>query len=414
MVQAQYYKCSTFLVEKRWSCESKAIFFFLNIFFFVFFDIIGISTITRITMKPFQEYFSQTQFESYVAANFKDPDFVLAKALHSFLQDNHLLKPFLNHQTHITNFGYSWDKYLNNTLDERETHRLMHDIIAKLIFGTSFGKDNIEECYIKVRDSMNSGNLLYFYLPEAYDFESGERFNILFKNWEPCLLKFVPGEDWKSGKHIIAPEEPIQKLMEKQIEFKTGNLLVADWFKIAEFNKAVDGKESGFSEFDINCEKGRIEQSLHYLEKFNFIYNTSYAGATIFKNGDKYLFLNEKDDLNLPKEYKKKGYVFQELRALCIIEKEQLISIVGEEIVEKYLKENDVVSLKVNPGIYSFTLSSHPHFIKKNWKDLVSSEPPENLADITEFMEDKNFSPILILQSSQLTPKKFSKPRKKI
>lgn len=365
-------------------------------------------------MKQFQEYFSQAQFEDYIAADYKDTDLVLAKALHSFLQDNQLVKPFLNHNTHVTNFGYSWEKYLNNNLEEQEIHRLMHSIIEKFVFGTKYDKKTTEEHYTKITDSINAGNLLYFFLPEAYDFESGETFRLLFKNWQPCLLKYVPGEDWKSGQHIIAPEEPIQKLMEKQIEFKTGNLLIADWFKIASFNKAVDGNESGFSKIDINCEKGRIEQSLHYLENFNFISNTSYAGATIYKKGDKYLFLNEIEDLNLPEGYKNKGYVSQEFRALCIIEKEQLESIVGKEVVEEYLKENDsVISLKVNPGIYSFTLSSRPHYLKKNWKEFVSSEPPESLEDITELMEDKNFSPILILQSSRLTPKKVSTPRKK-
>lgn len=364
-------------------------------------------------MKSFNEYFSLDDYRKIYGQEIKDMSLdEVYKALDLFLTENKILKPFTNHKTHRTNFGYSFDNYLNNNYKEYEKKRVLEGIIDKTICSLTFSKKTLEESYNSLIEKVNSGNFSPFELVgELYDFESGERFNFSMKNWEPTLVIYIPGENWTDrGRFEVAQEEVIEKVLEKQIEFKTGNLIVADWFKFKEFNDLVDQN----NKFDINSEKGRIEQAEFYLNNFNFIHSTAWNSSEVYQDGDTFLFIQSNDELNLPSSYKNKGYVHKELRAISIIEKEQLIDLIGDEqIVNKYLEssKNEYVKLKVKPGTYTFTLSSGPEFIKESFPNLESSQNDENKEKITQLMKDENFKPTLILQALSLKPTKKNKMR---
>lgn len=359
-------------------------------------------------MKIFQEYFSIEDYKEIYAQEIKNINLDKAyESLHLFFKENDILKPFTNHKTHRTNFGYAFDKYLNNTFEDYEKKRVLEGLMSKSFYFISSSNRTLEESYNILMERVNTGNLHPFDLSgDVYDFESGKRFDISITNWKPTLVTYIPGKKITDrGRFEVVHEESIDKVIERQIEFKTGNLIVADWFKIQEFTDLVDKD----NKFDVNSEKGRIEQAQFYLNNFNFIHSTAWNSSDIYQDGDTFVFVQPNDELNLPSSYKHKGYVYKELRAISIIEKEQLIELLGnEEIVNNYLKESkhDYVKLKVKPGIYSFTLSSGPEFIRESFEKLDSAQTEVNKEQINTLLKDKNFKPTLILQSLSLKPSK--------
>lgn len=359
-------------------------------------------------MKQFQEYFSIDNYKEIYGQRIKDINTdKVYEALDLFFRENGILKPFTNHKTRKTNFGHALTNYLDNNFKEYEKKRVLEGFLNNSIYSLATSNKSLDETYNILVDLVNKGNFHPFDLSgDIYDFESGERFYMSVTNWEPTLVTYIPGKKLTDrGRFEVASEESIDKVIERQIEFKTGNLIVADWIKIKEFTDLVDAT----NKFDINSEKGRIEQAQFYLDNFNFIHSTAWSSSDIYQDGDTFVFVQPNDELNLPSSYKHKGHVYKELRAISIIEKEQLIKLIGnEEIVNKYLNDstNDYVKLKVKPGVYSFTLSSGPEFIKESFKNLNSSQHDENKDKINNLLKDENFKPNLILQSLSLKPSK--------
>lgn len=364
-------------------------------------------------MQSFKEFFTQDELIATVTSlkeknedNIEDSE-VFYNAIDQFLTVNNLKNPFLNHKNYETNLGYKWNAYINGKLNKSETANLFHNFFYKIIIRSfSMNNDDIEKTYNQIISTFDSGNFNQYELPEMYDFQKGKTFNVDFKNWVPRLLQFVPGPDWKSCSYILAPDIDVQNYVEKDIEFKTGNLLVADWFRIPEFNALVNTNEL---HFDVNSNEGRLQQSIHYLNNFNFISNTSYYNSTILQKNDEYIFGYYNDEHSLPSEYKEKGYVSKELRAISIIEKEHLEDLVGVKAVEDLLSNQDITPLKVTPGIYKVCLSSSSEYLKKNWKDIGLEDDENNLST---FIEKEYLIPALVLKGIDIKPE--NKKRKKI
>lgn len=359
-------------------------------------------------MKEFKEYFSLQELQTLLNSENKyDEMEPLYHALDKFLTENNLVKPFTNHNTHRTNFGFYWENYIAGTIEDYQKNRMLGDVIDKFVFMRIFYEEDVHKAYEKLNDKINQGNFQPFDLGDMfYDFESGENFKLAVKNWQPSLVKYIPGETLTSpGRFELAKEELVQKVIEGQIEFKTGNLIVADWFKIKEFTDTVDKDNN----FDVNCEKGRIEQAQYYLDKFNFIHTATWNSSDLYQKGDTFVFTSFDEDFECPKGYLEKGHVDKELRALSIIEKEHLVEIVGSpKKVDEYLnkKPYGVLELKVTPGTYTFTMASAPEFIRREYNNLESAQTEENRAEISCLLENKHFKPVLLMQGLELSPKK--------
>lgn len=359
-------------------------------------------------MKEFKEYFSLEELQTLLTSENKyDEMGPLHHALDKFLTENNLVKPFSNHNTHRTNFGYYWENYIAGTIEDYQKDRMLGDVIDKFVFMRIFYEKDVQKAYDKINEKINQGNFQPFDLGDIfYDFESGENFKMAIKNWEMSLVKYIPGETLTSpARFELAKEEPIQKVLEGQIEFSTGNLIVADWFKIKEFTEAVDKD----NHFDVNCEKGRIDQAKYYLDKFNFIHTATWNSSDLYQKGDTFVFTSFDEYFECPEGYKEKGHVDKELRALSIIQKEHLMELVGsEQKVNDYLEKEPygVLQLKVTPGTYTFTMASAPEFIRKEYANLDSAQTEENRLEISQLLDNKHFKPVLVMQALQLTPKK--------
>lgn len=357
-------------------------------------------------MKEFKEYLSRQEFHDIFTTKESEGKEVVHQALDKFLTENNLLKPFTNHETHRTNIGYYWESYLSGKIEDYQKKRLFSAIIDKYAFGkyALYYEQNEEKAYNLLNEKINQGNFEPFELIDTlYDYESGEEFMLLINNWTPSLVNLIPGETYHENSFELAQPEPIQKVIEAQIEFKTGNLIVADWFRIEEFTKTVD---TGVR-FDANCEKGRIEKAKYYLENFNFIHTSADNDSYLYQKDNTFVFAQYDENFDCPEGYEEKGSVIRDLRALSIIEKEHLIEIVGsQEKVQMFLNGYGSMELSVKPGTYTFTLSSSPNRIKKEFKKLDSAQTKESKKEVSQLLKDKHFQPTLIMQALELKPEK--------
>lgn len=354
-------------------------------------------------MKEFKEYFPIEELEKIIHSKNKyEQPSSLHEALDKFLTENQLLKPFTNHKTHRTNFGYYWESYLNNNnkMEDYQKERVLSGIIDKFLFMRVFYEEDIQKAYEILNTKINQGNFQPFDLMDSlYDFESGEDFKLVLKNWEPSLVRYIPGKTLQErARFELAPEEEVKKVLEAQIYFKTGHLIVADWFKIDEFTQKVDQDKYSF---DVNSAKGRVQQAQYYLDNFNFIHTSAWSDSYGYQKDGLFVFTSYDEDFNPPKGFQELGRVDKELRAISIIEKEQLIKLVGsEKKVDDYLKEysNCILELQVTPGTYTFTLSSSPELIKEEMAKIESVQLEENQKEVQKLLKKKHFQPNLIMQ----------------
>ena len=243
----------------------------------------------------------------------------------------------------------------------------------------------IKEKYEKLADKVTNGNFERWDLSEdnCECHECGQRLRCIAKNWQIAFAVLNTRNDVFG---LYKPESCIDKnVIELPIIFKTGELLMADWFRIPEFTKAVEfNKDNSQS---INNGAGRIASTKNNLELGFISVVLGNCSPEVFQH-DNNLVFGHIDD-NVPKvanKFKSKGSICTDLWATTIIEKDQLISIVQTEgklgleesskKVNDYLKENDIQTVQVTPGDY--ILKFHSNY--NNFSKMIENEDlPENM-----------------------------------
>ncbi len=279
------------------------------------------------------------------------------KLIH-FLKDiakNDQIKLSSNSENHDSNNLNYFRNLLNNKLSQDEEKDLSY------VFSTYIGMeisqvinnlDKLEENYEKLIEKINGGNFAHYELNGTCPcFGCGENIKLIIKNW-----KVIPGS-FKLNEQKKYEFKPLEncvedKLYEVKVEFKTGKLFMADWFRIEEFTKAVQYDGS------INSIKGQIKSTEH-AAKLGFItVHVGNSSPTIYQKGEEFLFGYQKENMN--HEYHEKGYICTDLWNVTIIDKLTLIEIIAQkvgeekaqELVKNYIKENGLKPINVSPGTY--------------------------------------------------------------
>lgn len=407
-------------------------------------------------MKHFNEYFSFDQFMKVVNAtiekrkeketnynpNIETPyDLIrhnnLLVPIHNFLQDynkEYGLLPIENGVGHSVNLSYFWDNFRENNINKKGytkeenikfDSRELGQLLSKELFFPFYinEKDIIseefwQERYTTLANQLNEGNFEHFRLPDScYCFECGANFKLELKNWQPQLLEMVlvhEDQDWWKNKYEYnpAPECAVPHIVNLEVEFPSGNLLVTDWFRMEEFTNTVDLKGAFDDKYDVNCALGRIEQSTHYAKDFNFISTPGGGMPNIFKNGNSIIVGNYDEEDNssevkkFKKSYKKSGRVDCMLRAVTIIDSDQLIKILSinsdtdtaTQLLDSYMKKNkdEIKKLTVTPGTYIFEFSGD-HY---NLKNHTEEKFPESIIPFVIVQEKEEYLKAHSLEAS--------------
>jgi hypothetical protein len=186
-------------------------------------------------------------------------------------------------------------------------------------------------------------------------------------------------------------------VQEVVIELKTGNLLVADWFRLDEFTKTVDTQF-----FDLNSGEGREAQARYYAEQFGFVsVSVGNSSPRVFQAGNLVVVGHHKkydeeddwyEDLPAPAPFNVVTEICTDLWAATLVEYERLIEVVAQKrpsdarsVVDEFLGGSFVEpDLKVDPGIYYL-------YFYGGYPDYFKDEAAESGLDLPEGIKEPYF-----------------------
>lgn len=305
---------------------------------------------------------------------------------------------------HETRFQSYWNKFLKEDFDS-----YINFEICSILSGYNFllyhnieKKEENETFYIEKYNELikkySNGNFSYQEISSHINCTCeicDQRMNLLFNNWKPSFKVL------KNTNDVVELTNPDSCLNNNNIElpftFKTNELLIADWFRIKEFTNSVEYQGS------INSGLGVINSVKNSLSHGFISVVLSNCSPNVYQSENMLIFgENDDSELNI-KGFNKVGNVCTDLWAATIIEKERLIEIVvsqvgikGVDIVEKYLKDNDVLRLNINPGEYILEFN----FNYENFADnILKKEEYPNKIEPYFSIKKNNVEPTLKNQS---------------
>lgn len=293
----------------------------------------------------------------------------LIQALITFLifkRDNQQLSKMENSDGHIGNFIGVWNRFVENKpLDSYHLEEMASTIVGKSLFWLT-QKNNLEEAFSNLVARIDSGDFPHYDLPDSeYCFGCGKKFKMQFHNWSAELLESSYDPDKPLGQRFTyfpALTCEIEPLVQVDVQFKTGEILVADWFRLPAFTTMVD---EGVN-FDVNCDVGRSNQARHYALHYNFISIPAWRDTELFMKDEQIYALHNTWETQ-PEGYIPIGRHCLGLRAVTLIDKAQLIEMVAKkssievatQTVQEYIDKENITCIHIAPGSYRFTFSGN-------------------------------------------------------
>lgn len=283
--------------------------------------------------------------------------------------NNNMLQMPINSSTHYSNFLTAWKNLVDKKLKVDQEDKIIYTfskIISNNMLKMTYVKTpiTIEENYTNLINKVNSGDFQRFELEYDECFGCGKKIHMVTKDWKVQLQTTQIQENNKIEFKVL-PDCIEDKIYEVNIEFKTGELLMADWFRIPEFTKQVDYNPE-YKKLSINSDLGKIQSTEHAAELGFVTIHVGNSSPSIYQNGNDFVFGREKEDSE-QNHYKEKGYICTDLWNATIIDKSRLIEIVAQKLgeeeakktVEKYLEEekNNINFITVQPGKYNIAYS---------------------------------------------------------
>lgn len=323
--------------------------------------------------------------------------------------ENGEMKPFCNAEGYESNFLRAW----NNVVQRNE--RYQHDqpqcwnIIARAFNGmNTFNgllwihakNENHTEIddlskYEKIINEVNLGTFRWSQCDMRQQcFKTGESLLVKFDNWEGTLGN-LEGEFGHSVFVAVEPSTQIDEVQHQKVVLKTGNILVADWFRIEAFTEEIEK----LGDFNIGSEYGCKLCTKTHAKELNIVHvcvgNTS---PELFYGDDGFVAASYSEDDTSPKNFRSLGNICTDLWWATMIERENLVSMIAktkgqvdaERMVAEYLAENDVTEISVPPGEY------HLYYDSDNRRfDKLFVSDDINLDGISK--------PLFILAKNELT-----------
>ena len=238
----------------------------------------------------------------------------------------------------------SWNKVIEGNSENFYIAQIAWKVIHKWIFCTT-GYD----AFIQAVDT---GELLWMEYENCG--KSGIPVGFQLHNWVP-VLQNLKGDP-------IEPLAPIPVINKLEVNFPTGNLLAADWFRIKEFTDALKDSDR----ISINYEVGRIKATKFYA---------SHGVVSVFVGNSSPYIWQKDDNIIVGRD----PWDFQEIDGLFVgsictdlwwatfIDRSRLEEMVGAEKVANMLNDQDIVQFTVQPGIYTLQFSAHPDTFSQNY-----------------------------------------------
>lgn len=275
-----------------------------------------------------------------------------------------LLKEPENLGNHYSNLLVAWSNLINRKLtdfDEQQIKNTFERLIEPSVMSIIYSKEevNINEKYEDLVKKINDGNFLPTDLQSDSEcFECAQRIKLCAKDWNFKIATLKLNEN-KKYEYKLIDDCIEEKLYEVKVNFSTGELLIADWFRIKEFTEQVEYNKD-HKDVSINASLGQIKSTQHAANLGFVTVHVGNSCPTIFEKDGNFIFGREEEEGKVT-GYNDNGMVCTDLWNVTIIDKQKLIEIVAEKLgeekaittVEKYITENDMHKFSVTPGEYT-------------------------------------------------------------
>lgn len=275
------------------------------------------------------------------------------------------LKPITNHSNRERAIYSAWQKIMDGTItgEYNSIFSGLESMLRQSIMITSH-TPGIEgyESYRRFITAMDAGNYPWYMTSiHCRCDRTGESLSLNIVDWEPSWGRSINGQF-----DVVEDLPPEVGYREVEIEFKTGNLLCDDWFRI-------DGFTELFSDdYQINYTHGQVARTLGYLKQDFLLVGagncTVYAyspsatdkSSIVFNYGDgSYWDSDEDEELNDTRGHDV-GSISCGHWAVGVIEYETLIEKLTprhgadtQRIIDEYLEhESDGCRIQIAPGRY--------------------------------------------------------------
>lgn len=349
-----------------------------------------------------ENYLNKEEFKSFLLNEDDKKHDELVNKVFDFFKEK-LNKNELNEieysDIHYTRFSNAWNKFVTNEIETMidsydkdmnidEIKRFIFKIVLMEISTTKreYEKDNsevnLDKLYSMFVSHINKGDFDTYETPSQDCYNCGAMLALKFKNWNAKFYEYKEILNPKEYRKVVPENSPASFLNKsdyfdanecfnefiqvKELEVKTGELIITNWIKMEEFTKTVE-VNGDIYHFSNSSPKGLKEQMEHYYQQ-GFLSFYSYSELGMISSKEKEFkdcmvigHINE-DEFN-SKEYKQNYKYGSGLRAKTIIEKEKLIEIINikvndyeksKSMVEDYIEKNkdEMIIKKVKPDIY--------------------------------------------------------------
>lgn len=330
----------------------------------------------------FRDFFSTAAFAPLVASLVNKPyekgwydTYEKLKTTHLYpafssfllaLKERGHLKPIPNSDGHFSHLLDTWNNFVLGTEDVGWEDIHICEMADKFTsvplyrFATNPMLSFVDK-YEEFAKTINSGTLDKMWVDRETCFNCGKTYQVEMNNWNIEFFTYTKEE----GRVPMLPV-PNECISELEIELSTGNLMIADWFRIEGFNEAVEPKEDITS---INYSIGVLQTTRFYAETNNMIHVLSGNSSPSIAAKDDVLIVGQVTEDNHEDHNCVVGSVCTDLWWTTVIEEEKLVDLLtpsmGSEEAKKAVADytcgwTKPTRVKVKPGKYFLYYTSHP------------------------------------------------------
>lgn len=266
--------------------------------------------------------------------------------------------------------AHSWNAFVARTEKPHEMERLCSTLSYAMLSLCKVRKvEDVEGAYRRIVGDVDNGNFPWFFTDSSEECQTtGERLHMEWQGWVPRMGTMPPRDRCRDSLTPARAIEPA-KVIQHEILAPSGEMLIADWFRIPAFTEAVADPAAKAYEYSINNAAGLQRQAQWYCEVHGFasifVGNTSPQilvrdGTEAERNGQ-VLLAHLGQDTSAGADVagvREVGTVCTDLWWTTIIDREVLTSIVArsmtrgdaEKAVADLIEEWGIKSVRVRPG----------------------------------------------------------------
>jgi hypothetical protein len=291
--------------------------------------------------------------------------------------------------------AHSWNRLAQGKSDENDLDRLAHMFeYAHFVSGNTMRlheHTTHEAAYASLVADVDSGSIPFYYADSREQCETtGEQLMFELHAWEP-RLGVRPSSRSSDARLEPAPRLAAPTVNHYVIDVPSGELLLADWFRIEAFTKAVADPAGDAYEYSINNAAGCHRQTSWYAEKHGFmsVFVGNSSPQVVARNGQLVLASFDEDgELGEPEpEGEFVGSVCTDLWWATAIDRQKLTDIVAKQTpraeavaaIDELISAYSIHTVKVRPGKLHVYGSSDLKDLKRFESPAVKSNSVHHL-----------------------------------